>query len=99
MKLALALLASTSDFLRALTGETRCISPHHVRVPVAGSPGVHQVLAQVIDRLDVAARFAFDARVARSVAPPASLRRQPTTLPLPSTWEDRTLTIQESTEH
>ena len=42
MKLAIALLASTSDFLRALTEETRCISRHHVQVPVAGLLGVLQ---------------------------------------------------------
>ena len=65
MKLAIALLPITSDFLRDLTEQTRCISPQDVQVSVAGSLGVFQVFAQVIDRLDVAARFALDARVAQ----------------------------------
>ena len=39
--------------------------PEDVQVSVAGSLSVLQVLAQIIDRFDIAARFAFDARVAQ----------------------------------
>ena len=50
----------------AWAGPTECRRlPENAQVAVAGSLGVLQVLAQVIDRLDIAACFTFDARVAQ----------------------------------